>query len=487
MDLDFDEMLLLLRTASEQSARGLLAELECEARAKLAEHSAVSSSWFDHRVHPLLALNLGVSLGQQAEVLLLFAQWYTKEGDWPACLAVETKAVDLAREAHHLSLLRRALTTLGAGLSKTRQLERATLCFAEALQIADELGDRMGKCATLANLAECRFNAGLLDESIRLNEHVIELIEGDAHFDAIAGVAHHNTALAALTLSDVPTALSHIERAAALCREPKSAFATYQRIVLEVTYTKILIAHDRFEQARERAEIAKALAQKIGGRMGSNQARLAEALCDMVTAQPDAALWTIERLKEEVHHDEPILRDVIEAEILGYRQTGRQDDARRCQQRYLFHLSEWQRKHALKEIADVQRSIHDPHDLASEAMPDTQEIRRPTSTRERRDQYLERLTSLAMTAEVREDPSGDHAIRVGRLTYMLALRIGKDLGQASILERAARLHDLGKLAVPDAIIFKRGKLSRLERDILRRHTFEGCQMITDVLASLDRI
>jgi putative two-component system response regulator len=67
------------------------------------------------------------------------------------------------------------------------------------------------------------------------------------------------------------------------------------------------------------------------------------------------------------------------------------------------------------------------------------------------------------------------------MSRRLALAIGYDTEQADIIEQAARLHDIGKLATPDCILLKRGKLSAVEKQVVQRHSTEGCRMLTDLL------
>ncbi|QJR15095.1 hypothetical protein DSM104440_01912 [Usitatibacter palustris] len=70
---------------------------------------------------------------------------------------------------------------------------------------------------------------------------------------------------------------------------------------------------------------------------------------------------------------------------------------------------------------------------------------------------------------------------------MLAKSIGYDEKRAAVLDMSARLHDIGKLAVPDVVLLKRGKLTPTETEIIRRHALEGCTMLTDILASAESI
>lgn len=80
-------------------------------------------------------------------------------------------------------------------------------------------------------------------------------------------------------------------------------------------------------------------------------------------------------------------------------------------------------------------------------------------TEELRRAHYELLDRLARVAEYRDDATGRHTQRVGRLCYLLARQLGLPLDTASLLGRTARLHDLGKVSIPDAILLKQGPLT----------------------------
>jgi putative two-component system response regulator len=88
------------------------------------------------------------------------------------------------------------------------------------------------------------------------------------------------------------------------------------------------------------------------------------------------------------------------------------------------------------------------------------------------------LERLAVTAELRDDSTGEHSYRVGKLAALLAQEFGCDDGTCYMVELAARLHDIGKIGVPDAILLKPDKLNEAERQIMRTHTTVGAELLS---------
>jgi len=88
-----------------------------------------------------------------------------------------------------------------------------------------------------------------------------------------------------------------------------------------------------------------------------------------------------------------------------------------------------------------------------------------------------RLVRLAVTAELRDDATGRHCFRVGQLSLLLARRAGLPGELLAHIDVAARLHDIGKIAIPDAILLKPAKLSADEMDLMRTHTTVGADLL----------
>ena len=79
--------------------------------------------------------------------------------------------------------------------------------------------------------------------------------------------------------------------------------------------------------------------------------------------------------------------------------------------------------------------------------------------------------------DLRHIETGAHVRRIGSYSEVLALALGFPASDASRLGEVAVLHDLGKVAIPDAILCKAGPLTSAELEIMKRHTVEGAKML----------
>ena len=86
---------------------------------------------------------------------------------------------------------------------------------------------------------------------------------------------------------------------------------------------------------------------------------------------------------------------------------------------------------------------------------------------------IEILQRLALAAEYRDDCTGRHTQRVGEQAALLARGIGLSKDQVELIRRAAPLHDVGKIGIPDGILLKPSKLTDDEYRRIKEHTDIG--------------
>jgi putative two-component system response regulator len=98
----------------------------------------------------------------------------------------------------------------------------------------------------------------------------------------------------------------------------------------------------------------------------------------------------------------------------------------------------------------------------------------------------ETIHRLSLAAEYRDDETSRHLERMSRYCAILAARSGRDAGQSELLRVAAKMHDIGKLGVPDAILHKPGTLTSEELTIMRRHAEIGHRILEGSRSKLAR-
>lgn len=108
-------------------------------------------------------------------------------------------------------------------------------------------------------------------------------------------------------------------------------------------------------------------------------------------------------------------------------------------------------------------------------------------TRDLEQARFEILARLALAAEYRDDATQQHASRIGRTAGLLAVALGLHDPDVALISRAAPLHDIGKIGIPDAILLKPGKLTDEEFRAMKAHTTIGAEILSGSSSPLLRL
>jgi putative two-component system response regulator len=92
---------------------------------------------------------------------------------------------------------------------------------------------------------------------------------------------------------------------------------------------------------------------------------------------------------------------------------------------------------------------------------------------------LEDLKRLALVGEYRDDDTNRHTERVARTACLLSDELGLDPEMTETIKRAAPLHDVGKIGIPDSILRKPGKLTMEEFEVIKTHTVIGGRILCE--------
>lgn len=102
------------------------------------------------------------------------------------------------------------------------------------------------------------------------------------------------------------------------------------------------------------------------------------------------------------------------------------------------------------------------------------------------------VLGMATMVESRDNSTGWHIRRTSRVVEIFSDRLSGCLDEFGISEeflqmviKAAPMHDLGKIAVPDSVLQKQGKFTAEEYEIMKRHSAEGARIVNDILKGVE--
>lgn len=101
--------------------------------------------------------------------------------------------------------------------------------------------------------------------------------------------------------------------------------------------------------------------------------------------------------------------------------------------------------------------------------------------RAREEEIINRLT---IAASYKDMETARHTVRVGAYSAAIAAAYGLDRAFCSDIRLAAPMHDIGKVAIPDSVLLKKGKLTEDEFSVMQQHTIAGSEILRESGSSL---
>ena len=374
--------------------------------------------------------------------LNLIGMVHTNSGNHSEALACCLQALDCYRGTGHRVDEGNILNTIAAVHHALGDTERAVVNYEAALDANAQLDRPDFDAITLANLCSLRAERGEFDRAVELGDRALELCRRHAPaflpevLAALAG-AHsgrnqHDTARSLLD-----TALSMLDTSAV-------SFDDATRASVELVYGRVEAASGDDAAARRHLAEALSLSSVIG------------ALPLQLNAHAELAELHKRRreFEEAVHHLDR-----------------------------KFEINQ----RIFNEGTDVRiRTLQIAHE-AEESRRQTEILRLRTSeleglvrgrTTELEQFQLEALERLAILGEFRDTETGEHTVRVGDTCAEIAHALGGDVEWCERLRLAARLHDIGKVAIPDSILLKPGPLTPAEFEVMKTHTTLGARILS---------
>lgn len=392
------------------------------------------------------------------------------------------QAIELASSAAKKSLERKALTALGVMYADTGNIPQAIECHARSLEIVQQLQDKTGECVVWINIGVALLYAAQYRDAIDCFERALAFEGEDPLLHSLRISALSNIAVASLHLEDYARGLRAAETALKEIQGPRNAKEMVSRALLENHYARLLLEVNSVEKAIERCAIAKRFAAQSHSPRAEIVTAIAEGLCEVYAGKADVGISRLTATLEKARLLRPMLRDTLAALVKSFEFLGEPQRALVYLREMMEATRQVQQDNALQHL-----KLHLDHigvalgetKSGSVAMERREAaLRGLVAEQELFRSRIEMLERLAVTAELRDDSTGEHSYRVGKLASLLATEYGCDDGTSFMIELAARLHDIGKIGVPDAILLKPDKLNDAERMVMRSHTTVGAELLS---------
>jgi putative two-component system response regulator len=389
-------------------------------------------------------------------------------------------AADLAQRTENRTLERKALNLLGIVYADSGNIPKAIECYSQALDIAHTIRDTDSECGMWVNVGVALLYAAQYRDAMTSLEHAIHLAGRNPALKSYRAAAFANIALCCLHLEDFSRGLKAAEASLSESDEPHSAGECVARVLRENNYSRLLLEINDIAKAGERCAAARKYAAQSKSARAEIAASISEGLFEVHAGRIDVGISRLTATLEKARLLRSMLRDALAALVKAYEFIGQPDRALVYLREMMEALRQTQQENVLKHVKFHLEQLGHDETPANATRLKRQEaaLRGKVAEQELFKSRIEMLERLAVTAELRDDSTGEHSYRVGKLAALLAQEFGCDDDTCYMIELAARLHDIGKIGVPDAILLKPDKLNDAECQIMRTHTTVGAELLS---------
>jgi putative two-component system response regulator len=478
-------------SARDAEARPILLRLGNEIKSRSARSSEASLEFVEASVRALIKLKGSANAALRMECLLDSGAYLYSNCRNASAVVAGAACESLARQIKDRDLASKSQLLQAMANAELGNIAQAVVQGCEAFQTARQIDSFKRQLAALINLGVALHYGGLYREAIACHERVLVMLENEPQ-NAEEQIGHPllTFKLAALTnkaqsyyaLGDFPRSYRAISECLVQTPQPEDAMDCQRRAIREFTFVQAALELGKLSAARDHARLCHEFAQRAFGR-AKVLAQISGALCEVHGGDSAKGVQSLETLLRGTHEtsDEILILDTV---ARCYEQIGRPEQALDRLHELLARMS----KQRTADVVALLVNVPAMAEVLTSAGPDALAVRESNlraKVAERRlvSERFEMFERLAIAADLKEDASGRHGYRVGRLAALLAAKLNWDQVRSSEIEIAARLHDIGKMAIPDRILTTSQELLDADWRLLTAHAAIGKELLSKAQAS----
>jgi putative two-component system response regulator len=393
-----------------------------------------------------------------------------------------------ARTASMLPLL----NSIGLCASDVSDNANATDALNAGLGLAEELENKYFQVVLMTSLGLVSMQAGMWAEGLRVYDSAIDLASDDPNQICNIIACEANSLYANLLLGRYEAAISIITTRSRPESMP-SGNESFFRVFFEANAAQIYAEAGFIDEAKKHLALARGLVEKYKASRAAMAFEMAEGLVTVYEKDFKAGLLKMESVLTKARRVGDAWHDYLPVVARAYEYAGQPQEALR----YTRALIDFRTAAQEKNILRYARRYQPARDACSgEAIADEAptilarlltraqilegQVAKIELMNERQKSFRQRtemLERMAVMTSLRDDASGERVYRVGRLASLLTHMLGEDDHTVFMMEMAARLHDIGKISIPDIISQKATAFSAVEHDMMKMHTVIGAELL----------
>jgi putative two-component system response regulator len=448
-----------------------------------AQGSAEHEACVDH-VHAVLCqMQSTYTMAARAQALMHCAIFYDHLGENHKGIEAGEAGLALAETAGDQETARRLCNVLGTHYMQTTNYMQGMLRLDRGLQLARQLHDPLGEAAIIANVIGLFTDAGLYKDALHACHNFPKLPPGTAHHSILNFQCATNGLFSALRLNQHALCERYIQIGNALLSsyegnaELRGMFMHYQALYY--------VATDKAERLGLLTQDLQAPQNAMATPRLHILYDLARAMCEFGQGQTDIATTRLMGLRAQALQGVRYYDHVLQALIVVHEKQHNHFEALALVRELTEYMARIKKANYHRQLRAMGIHTATPgglhnsngHDELERIEHDAAALRVQAARHDAPGAEYATAESWAITAELLDDDTGEHCLRVGLLARLLAQAAGCEADFCQRIEYAARLHDLGKLGVAHTVLLKPGKLNPNELASMRYHTVIGHDLL----------
>ncbi|MCP4141098.1 MAG: tetratricopeptide repeat protein [Chloroflexi bacterium] len=410
-------------------------------------------------------------------------------GDTSQAMKSVSHAISILTGTNDLYGLTKALNLFGIIYMNLGDFHKALSYSLEALNMARENQNAQQEAAILSNLGHVYNRLGDIKKELEVYNQALKLVRGDDK-DKMTSIIFNNIAMAYHTQKRYAKALEAAQKSLRISQD--IGVRLLETNVL-CTIGDIYLDMSSYAKAVEYFQKSMMLAQETGdrflemltlfssGKLYSEQKNLKKAisylqqalkLAQELKSKPE--LSQIHKTLAQVYKSQGKFElaldhyesfHVINEEVFNYESNSKIRNLK------ILHETE----DALKKAETYQVKNTELEEMVAERTFELEQANIQIIQA-----YDKSLEGWAKALELRHNDTLGHTMRVVDLTMKLAIKMGISDDELIHIRRGALLHDIGKLAIPDRILNKKGPLSKEEMTVMQKHPEYSQQLLTPI-------
>jgi putative two-component system response regulator len=463
--------------------KSVLSRLSSEIRHRLITGSSSSLDFVEASVRAVCRIKGAAHAPLLMECLSDCAQFLYSNGKSNDALIAATRCEELAKRTANRGWLSKAQNLLGIIHGELGNIGQAVIHYSAALDSARTREDIAREITVLNCLGVSLNYAGLYRQALRCFDRVLVLGKDDSFVKVASKIgplgfdfprsALTNKAQSHLQLEEFAEGFEAIDQCIRESPDPWDASSAERRVLREATYVRLALELGKIALARTHCADAGRYSLRATGRARFYH-QVTASLCEIHGGDFENGLRALEHLLATCRTSAE--RTVVLSDLVrSYDQIGRPEEALQKVSDLFSHLRDM-RQEGVSAILSLGESVAaaklDP--LVARAA----RLRIRVTERRLIAERLETFERLAIAADLKEEESGKHGYRVGKLSSLLAVRLEWPKEHVEWIEAASRLHDIGKIAVPDRVLLSSQTLKEAERRLMSAHAAIGSELLS---------